>query len=112
MNMFGYVAERRFGWRYYLAFLILSGYNANLLSGLILPYNVSVGSTGIVFAILIIYGSQLFNQTLGTFKVYILTNYVIMFGVNFIPLIGARSLDICTIVGSMLSTLLLALYMQ
>lgn len=55
--MYGYVAENNFGKIKYLIILLLSGYSSNLLSCLIYPYNVSVGSYGIIYAILVIYGT-------------------------------------------------------
>lgn len=59
--MFGHVAEKQLRWKAYLAIIFLGGFNSILLSGLVYPYNVSVGSYGIIFGILIIYGGKILS---------------------------------------------------
>lgn len=54
--MYGYFSEFKYGKLKYCTVLFLSGYSSNLLSSLIYPYNVTVGSEGIVFGVLTLYG--------------------------------------------------------
>jgi len=59
--MFGHVAENKLGWKAYVIIMFLGGLNSILLSGLVYPYNVSVGSYGIIFGVLIIFGGKILS---------------------------------------------------
>lgn len=49
---------------------------------------------------------------MGRYKKLILAIYVLMFGLNFIPLVGINQLDIGCIVGAIISTLLMTIFFQ
>jgi membrane associated rhomboid family serine protease len=86
--MYGYVAERQFGRIKFCIILLLAGYASNLMSYLIYPYHVTVGSYGIIYGVLVIYGDTILTQQLGMYKKLVIGIYCVIFGINFIPLIG------------------------
>jgi membrane associated rhomboid family serine protease len=60
--MYGFMMEIYIGKWKYLSLLILSGFTSNLLSAVAYPYYVSVGSAGLIFAILTIFLSFIYEN--------------------------------------------------
>lgn len=60
--MFGFLMEEYLGFCRYLITILFSSFFANLMSGLAYPYYVSVGMSGLIFAMLTINISFLINK--------------------------------------------------
>ncbi|CAD8123050.1 unnamed protein product [Paramecium sonneborni] len=113
IQMYGYISELKYGKLKYSLILFLSGYSSNLLSSLIYPYNLTVGSYGIIYGVIILYGFIIIQQKqLGQYKKLILSIYFLVFCINFIPIISTNQVDIACIFGGILSTLLMGIYFQ
>ncbi|CAD8108995.1 unnamed protein product [Paramecium primaurelia] len=113
IQMYGYISESKYGKLKYSFILFLAGYSSNLMSSLIYPYSLTVGSYGIVFGVLTLYGFIIIQQKqLGQYKKLIIGIYFLVFCINFVPIISINQIDIACIFGSILSTLLMGIFFQ
>lgn len=102
IQMFGYVAETKFGHWKYILIMATSGYMSNVWSALIYEYRVTVGSYGILYGILMIYGNKLITSDLGVYKKLVWAIYTLIFLINIVPIVGSKYIDVACIVGAII----------